>query len=394
MTIPPFSAPSIEQMNELLPAFEFVAMISTSQDHVVYLASQKSLDRHVAIKVYAPHMTDDEQFRNSFEQTARSMARLNHINLISVYNSGIIENMLYLVMEFVHGRSVWNSTQGAALDLTQTINLLDKVCDGLSYAHDHAILHGRLSLFNVLLNQKLEVKIGNFRHHKIGVLEEEDPETRYQAPELMVSALDLTARSDVFSLGVMFYELLTGRPFGPGVQSPSELTECTKQVDQVWRLATEPRPSLRYHNVREFQVAMQQAINEIVSPKANSPKSNVTSKLGVAQGNSAFKPSVNIAGNAAAKHVGKHPGRHVGASVGQSRPRPKAGFGVILFRLIVIAALLYATHVFWNKYKDTLIEKYPMPFKMLQEKAQSLGAPGSHDSKKEEPLPATQPAPN
>jgi serine/threonine protein kinase len=374
MTISLFSAPSVEHMNELLPAFDFVAVISSSDDHVVYVATQKSLDRHVAIKVYAPHMTDDEQFRHSFEQTARSMAKLNHINLIGVYNSGIVENMLYLVMEFVRGRSVWRSTQGAPLDLTQTTNLLDKVCDGLSHAHEHAILHGRLSLFDVLLNQKLEVKIGNFGHHKIGVFVEDDPESRYQAPELMVSASDLTAQSDVFSLGVMFYELLTGEPYGPGVASPSELTECTEKIDQVWRKATAHRPSMRYHNVREFQVAMQEAMKEIVSPKVGPQlkplKSDCTVKLAIAQASAAGRPAIRPAAKVGGKvgRPGMRPvGRHVGPSAGQSMQRPSTNSNTIVFRVIMIAALLYAIHLAWNKYKAIQIQEKSVPLKTFQE---------------------------
>jgi len=101
MSQPSFNAPAIEALGRLLPAFDFECLIAKGGMGAVYKAKQRSLGRDVAIKILPPEVGQDPLFRRSFETEARAMARLNHSNLIAVYDSGAIEDMLFIVMEYV-----------------------------------------------------------------------------------------------------------------------------------------------------------------------------------------------------------------------------------------------------------------------------------------------------
>ena len=141
MNHPSFEAPTIETMNRLLPAFEFSSFIAHDEFAAVYFAKQRSLDRSVAIKVISPDISGKPEFRKSFEVTARTMAKLNHSNLIGVYDSGFVEQMLYFVMEFVPGKSLERSSSGQIVEPSQALLLIKGICAGLAHAHQNGIVH-------------------------------------------------------------------------------------------------------------------------------------------------------------------------------------------------------------------------------------------------------------
>ncbi|MEI6605508.1 MAG: serine/threonine-protein kinase, partial [Verrucomicrobiota bacterium] len=162
MSQPSFNAPDIEVLGGLLPAFDFECLIAKGGMGAVYKAKQRSLSRDVAIKILPPEVGNDPLFRRSFETEARAMARLNHPNLISVYDSGAVENMLYIVMEYVPGKSLYHSSYGQMVDPMQAVQLIQGICAGLSHAHENGIIHSDIKPANILLTPKAEPKIGDF----------------------------------------------------------------------------------------------------------------------------------------------------------------------------------------------------------------------------------------
>ena len=311
----PFSAPSVEAMNSLLPGFEFTALISSSSLGAVYFANQRSLDRQVAIKILAPELGTQD----AFQSRARAAAGLKHPNLISIFDSGTVGGIPFLVMEFVPGKSLARSTKGKIVDFAQAMVLIEGICEGLACAHANGIFHGFLNPTNVLLNQKAEPKIGNFGLQESTQADaSDDSAASYAAPEVLADSGSATAQSDIYSIAAIFYELITGRPHGPDARPPSEISKCKPEIDVVVRRATDPDPANRMADVAAFQSALKKAASAggLVKLQAAAPAVVATPETPVS-------------------------GRKAGSV--------KAGFDWKLVRnLAIIAGLLYGIHLTWQ----------------------------------------------
>jgi serine/threonine protein kinase len=199
----------------LLPAYGFDCLIARDGMGAVYKARHISLDRDVAIKVLPRDLGGDPHFRNAFEAQAKAMARLTHANLIKVYDFGEIDGLLYLAMEYVPGNSLYHSAHGKAIDPVQAVEIVIAACHGLAHAHADGIIHRDIKPANILLTPKCEPKIGDFglarccRSHAEGFA---TGTSEYMAPEIIENPESGDPRSDVFSMGVVLRELLTGIP--------------------------------------------------------------------------------------------------------------------------------------------------------------------------------------
>lgn len=263
----PFQVPSLEELNTLLPAFDFTALLSANDFSAVFMAQQRSLDRDVAIKLLSPQISGNPEFRQSFESTARTMARLNHPNLIGVFDSGFVEGMLYFIMEFVPGKSLEHSARGQQVEVSQSIRLIEAVCDALSHAHAHGIFHGELDPGDILLNQKAEPKIGNFGFSH--PLEDSAADSPYSAPEIR-SGSPASAKSDIFAVGALLYQLVTGQAHGTDAAAPSTLCDCGPQIDAICKRATEPDPADRFDDMVSFR----KALTDLAAAKPAGPVRN------------------------------------------------------------------------------------------------------------------------
>jgi serine/threonine protein kinase len=251
----PFEAPPLDTLNRLLPGYSFELLIAQGGMGAVYKARQKSLDRDVAVKILPPVFSADAAFRKSFETEARAMARMNHPNLIAVMDSGDLGDMLYIVMEYVPGKSLYHSAYGMRVDPVQAVGLVKGICQGLAHAHDNGILHRDIKPANILLTPKAEPKIGDF-----GLALPSDAEgpglimgtPGYTAPELMRHPESADRRSDLYAVGVILYELLTGQRHRPDSRPPSVVCGCDTALDRICRRATNPNPSLRYPDGHAF----------------------------------------------------------------------------------------------------------------------------------------------
>jgi serine/threonine protein kinase len=251
----PFEAPSLETLNALLPAYAFELLIAQGGMGAVYKARQRSLDRDVAVKILPPVFSADASFRKSFETEARAMARMNHPNLISVIDSGDLGDMLYIVMEYVPGKSLYHSAYGMQVDPPQAVELVMGICQGLAHAHDNGILHRDIKPANILLTTKAQPKIGDF-----GLALPTDSDgpglimgtPGYTAPELMRHPESADRRSDLYAVGVILYELLTGERYRPDSRPPSLVCGCDTTLDRICRCATNPNPGLRYADCHAF----------------------------------------------------------------------------------------------------------------------------------------------
>jgi hypothetical protein len=251
-----FDAPGVEELQPLFPGYEVSLFVAQGGMGAVYKAHQVSLDRPVAIKILPRQFGEDPQFRESFQAEARAMARLNHPNLIAVYDFGAIDGMLYIIMEYVEGKSLFHSAHGKTVEQVEAARLAAGICQGLAHAHQHQILHRDIKPANILLTAHAEPKIGDFGLARpVGHHEGEETifgTPGYTAPEVLNHPERVDQRADLYSTGVILYELLTGHLPGESWQPPSAVAKVDPAFDPIVRRAMHPSPEMRYADAKEM----------------------------------------------------------------------------------------------------------------------------------------------
>lgn len=257
-----FIAPLIEELAPLFPKYQILSLIATGGMGAVYHAIQTSLEREVAIKILPVEFGKDPEFCKGFVAEARAMARLNHPNLISVHDFGEVNGMLFNVMEYVPGQSLHDACDGSAVDPMEVVRLMTGICQGLAHAHQYGILHRDIKPANILLDAHLQPKIGDF-----GLARPLDAQIAegdaiygtpgYTAPEVLTPPHTVDQRADIFSLGVLLHELLTGLLPESDPRPPSAISQCDPRFDAVVRKATHPNPQERYQSAAEIADALQ-----------------------------------------------------------------------------------------------------------------------------------------
>ena len=266
-----FQAPSLEELQPHFPAYEITAFIAQGGMGAVYAARQVSLDRPVAIKILPRQFGADPQFRSSFEAEAKSMARLNHPNLIAVYDFGDADGMLYIIMELVEGKSLHHSAYGRAIDQEEAVRLVAGISHGLAHAHQHGILHRDIKPGNILLGPEAVPKIGDFGLAR-PVGEGHNPDEivwgtpGYSAPEVVNNPGEVDQRVDIFAVGVLLYELLTAKVPSEPWQPPSAVSQCNPEFDRIIRRATHPSPELRYAKAEDLAKELDELGDKLKKP--------------------------------------------------------------------------------------------------------------------------------
>jgi serine/threonine protein kinase len=204
-----------------LGQYEIISKIGTGGMATVYRARQTSIDRDVAIKVLRADLIEDVDFAERFQREARTIASLSHLHILKVFDYGHQGGLAYLVMELLEGGSLSRLIhQGGPLPIARANRLLDQIAQALDYAHQRGIIHRDLKPDNVLLDKSGNAFLTDFGIAKL--LNETTSLTRtgtmmgtpaYMAPELW-SGQPADARADIYALGVILYEMLTGKsPF-------------------------------------------------------------------------------------------------------------------------------------------------------------------------------------
>jgi serine/threonine protein kinase len=188
----------------------------------VYKAHDPLLNRFVAIKTISPRLAADAEFRRRFHREAQSAAQLNHPNVITVFDFGEDHGLTYMAMELLEGRDLKDLIRtGSLVRLSDALDLMEQVCDGLAFAHARGVVHRDLKPGNIHVQPSGQAKILDFGLARLGESEMTRTGTvmgtpNYMSPE-QVRGDKADARSDVFSLGAVFYEALSRhRPFDAG----------------------------------------------------------------------------------------------------------------------------------------------------------------------------------
>lgn len=255
--------PTLEELQRSFPQYEIISFIGRGGMGAVYKARQRALDRPVAIKVLPPDMSDRPDFAVRFEREAFSMARLNHPNIITVYDHGRTEEgRLYIVMEFVDGRDLADLIRTGDLDGAKCLALAAQLCDALAYAHSEGIVHRDIKPANVIVDSRGRAKVADF-----GLARLVGPEpdafsltatgtvlgtAEYMAPE-QKGGRSVDHRADIYSLGVVLYEMLC-RELPQGIFTPpSKRSGCDVRIDDIVNRAMQQSPEERYGNTQEMK---------------------------------------------------------------------------------------------------------------------------------------------
>jgi tRNA A-37 threonylcarbamoyl transferase component Bud32/type IV secretory pathway TrbD component len=255
-------APAIEVLEPLLPDFELQELLGRGGMGAVYRARQKKLDRLVAIKVLLPDLVAEPSFAERFEREAKALARLHHPGIVGIHDFGRAATFFYLVMEFVDGASLRDLLLQGQLTARDVLALVPQLCDALQYAHDHRIVHRDIKPENILIDQDGRVRIADFGLAKLIDAPSTLGLTRtaqavgtplYMAPEQVHAANLVDHRADLYSLGVVIYEMLTGQlPIGR-FQAPSTKNRTPRELDPVVMKSLENDPEHRYQAARDVK---------------------------------------------------------------------------------------------------------------------------------------------
>lgn len=268
-----FVAPEPAELAPLFPGYDIQGLIATGGMGAVYRAVQRSLDRTVALKILPMEFSNDAAFCAGFEAEAKAMARLNHPNLIGVFDFGEVNGMLFIIMEYVPGQSVYHSAYGTAIDPKEVIRLVSGICDGLAHAHENGIIHRDIKPSNILLDLNAQPKIGDFGLARPADRQVEEGEEifgtpHYTAPEVVNTPHSVDYRADIFSVGVLLHELLTGKLPAQDPRPPSAISHCDARLDKIVKKATMPLAAARYASAAEISKELQ-AIGASLGQKAS-----------------------------------------------------------------------------------------------------------------------------
>ena len=288
--------PQPSELTGLFEGIEVLELVGSGGMGAVYKVRQKKLDRIVALKILLPtigNAKEKQSFETRFEQEAKALAKLNHPGIVTIYDFGTIEKYCYIIMEFIDGVSLRETLLEQQLSAAEALLIVPKLCDALQYAHDQGVVHRDIKPENILLTMQGDVKIADFGLAKLNDRDTSITETRqvlgtpkYMAPEQLEGAKNVDHRADIYSLGVVFYELLTGElPLGR-FAPPSKKVEVNVSLDEVVLRSLEKEPVQRYQRASEVRSAidcltsMRGSVYSVSGPKSDTTLGKLAHRLG------------------------------------------------------------------------------------------------------------------
>ncbi|HEX2751046.1 MAG TPA: serine/threonine-protein kinase, partial [Verrucomicrobiales bacterium] len=275
----PFGAPlDLETLRRSFPQFEILAPIGAGGMGRVYKVRQPNLDRIVALKILPPELARNPAWVERFTREARALARLNHPHIVQVYDVGQTTGeppLCWLIMEFVDGVTLRQVQRTGGLSAREALTIIPRLCDALQYAHEKGVLHRDIKPENILLDASGAVKIADFGLAKLGGANSPCTLTQagarlgtaaYMAPEQIETPQDVDHRADIYSLGVVFYELLTGGlPLGR-FPAPSEKSGVDPRLDHIVFRTLEKERTRRFQAAGEVRTALDRVAAGPVTP--------------------------------------------------------------------------------------------------------------------------------
>ena len=310
----PFVPLTVEEVARHFPGLEILELLGRGGMGAVYKARQKQLDRLVALKILPPRSGDDSAFAERFTREAKALARLNHPGIVTLYEFGVVEGragsplpaggedgsqrramecapypeppLYYFLMEFVDGVNLRQLLAGSRIAPREALAIVPQICDALQYAHDQGIVHRDVKPDNILLDRRGRVKVADFGLAKLvdaqtdaafGVPPSGGPDRlkpglqtpvlteagkvmgtpQYMSPEQIEAPGEVDHWADIYALGVVFYQMLTGELPGKTLEPPSKKVQIDVRLDEVVLRALEKKPELRYQQASIFKTQLE-----------------------------------------------------------------------------------------------------------------------------------------
>jgi serine/threonine protein kinase len=262
-------APDIATLQPLFPGYELQTLLGRGGMGFVYRARHRKLDRIVALKLLRADLHDDPAFAERFEREARALAMLDHPGIVGIHDFGQAGDYFYLVMDFVDGANLREVLTQGCLTTGDVLAFVPQLCDALQYAHNHRIVHRDIKPENILVDQDGRVHIADFGLAKLlgtegssfGLTQTHQAlgTPHYMAPEQIAASGSVDHRADLYSLGVVLYEMLTGKlPIGR-FQPPSAKASDARAFDPVVMRSLENDPDQRYQNASDVKAEVEAA---------------------------------------------------------------------------------------------------------------------------------------
>ncbi len=317
-----FIPPSPTELAAFFPQFEILELIGRGGMGAVYKARQKQLDRIVALKILPPGIGNDPAFAERFTREAKALAKLNHSGIVTIHDFGVAQSdaldsprLYYFIMEFVDGVTLRQLLIGGRVSAREALAIVPQICDALQFAHDHGIVHRDIKPENILLDRRGRVKVADFGLVKLvggdvsageGNTGLESPANwqagkpalqiteadkvmgtpNYMAPEQKEKPTEVDHRADIYALGVVFYQLLTGELPGKQIEPPSRKVQIDVRLDEIVMRALEKNPELRYDQASELKTQVESVSStpgssrrEEAHSKSEEPKENERNPL-------------------------------------------------------------------------------------------------------------------
>jgi tRNA A-37 threonylcarbamoyl transferase component Bud32 len=277
---PRFIPPTVEELAARFPQLVILEEIGHGGMGVVYKARQKDLDRVVALKILRPDIEHDPAFAERFVREARALGKLSHPAIVTVYDFGRSDGLFFLVMEYVDGANLRQLERTGKLTPAEALRIVPAICEALQYAHDQGVVHRDIKPENILIDKGGRVKIADFGLAKmVGAGPDAATLTgawhvmgtpHYMAPEQMQGAHAVDHRADIYSLGVVIYEMLTGElPVGR-FPLPSQKVQVDVRLDEVVLRSLEREPGRRYQHASDVKTEIETISREAAATPSTS----------------------------------------------------------------------------------------------------------------------------
>ncbi len=303
----PGQPPTPAELAEKFPQLEILELLGRGGMGAVYKARQKELDRIVALKILPPGIGNTPGFAERFTREAKALAKLHHPNIVTLFEFGRVQSgtgetpvpLYYFLMEFVDGVTLRQLLQGSRISPHEALAIVPQICDALQFAHDHGIVHRDIKPENILMDRRGRVKVADFGLAKIvgtdaaafgvppsGGSSAANPDRQkaelptselteagkvmgtpsYMAPEQTENPSQVDHRADIYALGVVFYQMLTGELPGKRIEAPSKKVQIDVRLDEVVLRALEKNPELRYEQASVFKTQVENIASSPLAP--------------------------------------------------------------------------------------------------------------------------------
>lgn len=264
--------PTPAELAPRFPQLEIMELLGQGGMGAVYKVRQRDLDRWAALKVLPDEVAHDPNFSERFLREARALALLGHQHIVTVYEFGQRAGVFFLLMEYIDGVTLRQAIRARGITDREALAIVAQICEALQFAHEEGVVHRDIKPENILIDRRGRVKIADFGLAKLLGRAFEVPTLTgthqvmgtpvYMAPEQMEGTRGVDHRADIFSLGVVFYELLTGElPLGR-FAPPSQKYKLDVRLDDVVLRTLEKEPERRYQQASDVKIDVESIRNQ------------------------------------------------------------------------------------------------------------------------------------